>query len=139
MISNQVLKKQVDRLLRLPYTSRDPEDLRGLAEEYRRVLRGCCRNDEHCVAVVDAAIDTPRDRAISPADLVASSHTIRDPRSSAPAGCEACNGTGWVQSTRRVVTAAGEYEADYSALCTCALGSFIREGEREMLQRRRSA
>jgi hypothetical protein len=137
MISNQVLKKQVDRLLRLPYTSRDPEDLRGLAEEYRRVLRGCCRNDEHCACIVDSVIDTPRDRAVAPADIVASSHTIRDPRSNAPAGCEDCRGAGWVQSVRRVTTAVGEYDADYSALCQCPLGAFIREGEREMRQRRR--
>ena len=60
-------------------------------------------------------------------------------RKKAPAGCELCEGTGWVHSVRHVESATFEYDADFSELCRCPLGEFIRAGEREMKQKRQYA
>lgn len=60
-------------------------------------------------------------------------------RKQAPAGCEECGGTGWVHTVRRVKLGWTEYDADYSKLCACPLGEFIRQGEREMREKRKYA
>jgi len=58
-------------------------------------------------------------------------------RKKAPAGCEVCEGTGWVASVRRVSPGGIEpYDAEFRALCKCPLGEFIRKGEREMRQKK---
>ena len=73
----------------------------------------------------------------TPFDLRAAAAAMADERRQAPAGCAQCEGTGWVHSVRHVVTAAGEYDADYSGLCKCPLGEFIRQGERDMREAKR--
>ncbi len=72
----------------------------------------------------------------TPFDIRKIASQMSDAKRRAPAGCEVCDGTGWVHSVRRVETPAGEYDADYSELCRCALGQFIAQGERSMREAR---
>jgi hypothetical protein len=129
MISTDVLKKQLSRLMRLPYMPRDPDSIKGLSLEFTRVLRGCCRSDIHCALVVDAVMDAPRDRVLAPGDVIEAARSVVSPDASGPPGCLRCAGTGWFSFQREVMTAAGEYLADYASFCRCARGHWMRESD----------
>lgn len=129
MISQSQMKKQLARLMRLPYMPREPESLKGMADEFTRVLRGCCRSDVHCAMVVDAVMDAPRERVLSPGDIVETSRSVVSPDLIGPPGCNLCEGTGWFSFERPLTTPAGDYVADYADFCACLRGKWMRESE----------
>lgn len=123
MISAQMTKRQVARLLRLPFAPSSPEDLRGVGEEFQRVLRACCADDQHCLAVVDAVIDAiPRMPA--PADIVEKAREIPARDTRGPMGCQTCHGTGW-----EVFDPPGRYS--YVDFCKCERGRWMKESEQQ--------
>jgi hypothetical protein len=108
MISKDVLKTQVSRLLRLPFVPREPADMKGLADEYKRALVQRCQNDGQCKAVVDSLVDTTRERLLTSGDILAAVLEVNGPMGFT--GCDGCNYSGWVLVT-------GKDGYDYSRPC----------------------
>lgn len=72
----------------------------------------------------------------TPFDIRAMASRMTDESRRAPAGCERCEGIGWIHSVRLVVSPLGDYEADYSGHCKCPLGDFLKAGERQLIESR---
>ncbi len=97
MITTTTMKTQVGRLMRLPYIPREPEDIKALAEEYKRVITDRCRDDAHLVRTIDSLMDTPREQLLTPGDIVAAATgTAVDDNPIGWPGCDACGFTGWI-------------------------------------------
>ena len=112
MISNGTMRTQVGRLMRLPYVPREPEDMKGLAEEYKRVISDRCRDDAHAIRTINAVMDTPREQLLTPGDIVqAANGTTTDAPPQGFPGCDECGFSGWK------VKKIGTY--DYSLACEC--------------------
>lgn len=129
--SESCLSKQAKRLLALPFAPHDPEDIRSLLEDFKRILRPRTLTDGHCAAVVDYLIDHSQ-RCPPPAEIIAAVDTVEAPdEAKAPMGCQDCKGSGFRRFTRRVKVNNGqhEYDADFADFCTCRLGEFKRAGE----------
>ena len=132
MISAAMMRKQVGRMLRLPYAPLDPADLKGLADEFARVLHSVCDVDAHCAAVVDAVIDST-DRVPAPATIRSVAATIPAPNHKGPqTECSICDGSGWQSFVRSVtIPAVGSYMADFADFCPCARGQWMRDCEKK--------
>lgn len=122
MISAPVMRKQVGRMLRLPFAPSAPEDLKGLADEYARVLNTCCKDDRHCAAIIDAVIDTS-ERVPPPSAILSAAETVPAPNHKGPMGCTICAGSGWQSFTRN-----GYDCADF---CPCDRGEWMKACEKQ--------
>jgi hypothetical protein len=129
MISQAFLKAQIARLLRLPFIPREPDDLKGIAEEYKRALLTRCHNEGECSAVVDALVDTSRERMLTPGDILVSALASAGPMGFR--GCRACNFSGW----RSAIKIIGGVEYDYSVACECQGKPVARESGPDYRQR----
>ena len=135
MLSETETKKQIKRLMLLPFRPTEREESAELQREYRRVLSRCL-SDQHLVAVVDYVIDSSV-RCPPPADLARALDVVAPPeKAKAPMGCEVCKGTGWEHFEQTAYTMAGNYTADYCRFCSCERGQWMKKSEEQRAEKR---